>query len=485
MVSRKKFAIDILYSAIPTLVTQIRTFIFIPIITAYFGARGFGIWSQFSISLSIIFIFGGLRLSTAFNRFLPSASDNQVREDYYSSIILTVLTSTIISAFLYLYREQFSSIIFGDSEFAGIVILLAVVSVFNIYFKQTLSLLRSQRRILIISLFKSVRSIGEIAFMVSALYLFGTIYMMILSIVIFHVTLTIIITIIIIRRIGVALPKFKNIKKYLRFSLPLIFPAISYWGINSSDRYIITYFLDINAVGAYAVMYGLAAVISLPVSAISTVLYPDLSNLNDMDELKEYWTRIQYTIRYYIIFGFPAVVGLSVLGEPILRVLTTTEIAQRAGTMIWLTLAMITFGLLNILIQILKSKEDTIALGAMWGISAIFNAILNLILIPIFGITGAAVATLLSFAGGVGYIVREYPKSMKVSQWFLGKITFISLLMGTVVWVAKIIISPDSLIKTIFLVGLGVVLYSVLVIVIGVIGEREQRLFRSFIKENR
>ncbi len=53
----------------------------------------------------------------------------------------------------------------------------------------------------------------------------------------------------IISQIGFVIPRFTYIKEYLHFSLPLTPNSLVRWITESSDRYMVTYFLGLGSVG--------------------------------------------------------------------------------------------------------------------------------------------------------------------------------------------------------------------------------------------
>ena len=76
----------------------------------------------------------------------------------------------------------------------------------------------------------------------------------------------------IISQIGLKIPRFKNIKEYLNFRLPTIPGNLSYWVVDSSDRYFIAFFLGTAFVGYYSPGYILGATLLLFSTPFSILL---------------------------------------------------------------------------------------------------------------------------------------------------------------------------------------------------------------------
>jgi len=116
-------------------------------------------------------------------------------------------------------------------------------------------------------------------------------------------------------------------------SVPTLPGSLSYWIVDSSDRYLIGILLGVASVGYYSPGYTLGSIVSMLATPITSILTASLSksyNENKEDEVKNL---LEYSIKYFLVIGFPAVIGLSVLSKPLLTILSTIEIAN-SGYMI-------------------------------------------------------------------------------------------------------------------------------------------------------
>jgi len=106
---------------------------------------------------------------------------------------------------------------------------------------------------------------------------------------------------------------------------------------------------------------------------------------------------MSYSLRYFLLVSIPAVLGLSALAKPLLSIFTTQDFLSG-----WLVIPIIALsGLLagifqifvNTLLIVKKTKVPTYINFA----AAILNVLINLLLIPLIGIVGAAISTLLAY----------------------------------------------------------------------------------------
>ena len=198
-------------------------------------------------------------------------------------------------------------------------------------------------------------------------------------------------------QIKIATPSFSVVKSYLPFSLPILPAALCYWIINLSDRYVIGYFMGASAVGIYSASYSLGAVLAFFYAPIPIALFPAITHLYTNNKIFELKTHLKYSLRYFLMFAIPACFGLSILSKSLLIILTTSEFVE--GFMIISIVALATIliscsGINNMILTLFKKTKKS---AAIYGISVAINLILNIIFVPMFGIIGAAIATLITF----------------------------------------------------------------------------------------
>ena len=243
----------------------------------------------------------------------------------------------------------------------------------------------------------------------------------------------------VVRDIGVTVPRFAQLRAYLKYGLPLMPAAVSSWALSVSDRYIITFFLGVAWVGYYSPGYGLGNMLSL-LAVPFTILVPTaLYEYYDANRIVEVKTIIRYSIKYFLAVAVPAAFVLSVLSKPILMVITTPAIAAN-GYLITPIIAFssVLFGLFSIIMIVLTFEKRTAIVGAVWISGGVLNIGLNLVLVPYFGIIAAAATTLLgySFVFGLTAIYSARRMTLDVDFGFILKSIFASIVISSfaLVW---------------------------------------------------
>jgi O-antigen/teichoic acid export membrane protein len=103
------------------------------------------------------------------------------------------------------------------------------------------------------------------------------------------------------------------------------------------------------------------------------------------------------------LLGFPAATGLALVATPLATVMVGADFREGAAQILpWIAIAALMNGLMTYYFHeafILRRKTRWMA-GIM-AAAALFNLALNIVLIPLFGIAGAAAATLFAYTAGL------------------------------------------------------------------------------------
>jgi O-antigen/teichoic acid export membrane protein len=349
------------------------------------------------VTLGLIPAIATLGLPFTMVRFLASEKDkNKIQEGFYTIFWIVSITSSLISLFIIIASNALAVILFDGYLFITLILsVLISITCLNILF---LNFFRTFQKMRAYSIFALIQTYFYIL-LVSFLIIMGYgLTVAVIGYLISQIIVFIIMGIIIVKSIGFKIPSFKNSKEYLSFGLPTIPSMLSYWIVDSSDRYIIGILLGTAFVGYYNPGYSLGSLIMMLIAPLSIILIPVLSKYYDENSIDKVRNLLKYSLKYYLAISIPSVIGISLLSKELLMILTTPEIALK-GFMItpFTALSALFYGLLVIFSQIIILKKETKIMGTAWLIAAIFNIILNLIFIPYFGILGAAIATLISY----------------------------------------------------------------------------------------
>ena len=203
---------------------------------------------------------------------------------------------------------------------------------------------------------------------------------------------------------GVVKVHFKTFfKRYFKFAWPLAFSAAWIWISNYFDRYAIEHLLSIKEVGIYSASYGVGSKFFLVISPVFVVLSTPVVFSNSKREVKKRSLRT-YGL-YYSLIALPSLVLIYFFREFIGRILLSEDYATGFFLIFWIALAFFLITLAQLFELYFYSEKRTRVILISNIASALFNITINLLLIPTYGIFGAALATCGGFAA---YFITIY-----------------------------------------------------------------------------
>lgn len=212
----------------------------------------------------------------------------------------------------------------------------------------------------------------------------------------------------------------------LRFGLPLVPAGLAYWALNLSDRFFLQKYADLSQVGVYALSYSIAGVLHMIMGWFNTAYAPYCYSLaKDQNARNVYARMMVYSLTALTLIGL----GLSLFAPEVLAVLTPPQFHGAARVIPLVVLSYLFFELYYLISFGLDLTMKTSYAPIIIGAGALINLILNLILIPRFGMMGAATATVLSYMllPLIEYpiVQRFYP--VRYEWWRLLKLFIVSI----------------------------------------------------------
>ena len=480
--SYQKFTKDVAIIGVTTLLLSLLGIVQLSLLTKTLGAHDYGIWIQFNVTVSLILPFTSLGLGGALIRFLAAEKNREaIQEQFYSVLSVLFMIQLVVALAIIVIASPLAMNFFDGAvqivRITGILALLTSMS--GTY----LILIRAFQQIKTYSIFTITEEccrVGLIAYLVLTGH---GIFSVVLAIIATKVFILLVLFFLIKSQIGIKRPHFSRIKEYLRFGLPLVPGSISFWLVRLSDRYVIGFFLGLTSVGVYSVASTLGFFSYALVGVLNLVMMQTLSKLYDEGRLNEVKTHLSYSLKYLLTITIPFAFGAAILAEPILRMLSTPEIASQ-GHLVTPIIALGTLFLnaTTIVAYILILTKKPKMMGLTWIGAAVVNIGLNVLVVPRLGVIGAAITTLIVFTLALGSISYYSFKEFKFSiDWhFIMKSLIASSVMSVAVW----LMAPRGNLDTLLAVVAGVVIYGVVIILLRGFSKEEISFFRGLFRRS-
>ncbi|MFC7068802.1 flippase [Halobaculum lipolyticum] len=268
-------------------------------------------------------------------------------------------------------------------------------------------------------------------------------------------------------------------RRILEYSVPLTATR----GANVLDKkvdvLIVGALLNFTAVGYYTIAKQVSDFVSMPASSFGFTISPALGEQQSKGESARAARMYERGLTYVLLAYVPAVAGLALVAEPMVRYVFGTDylgavpVVQVYGGFI----------LVNAVNKVTSDGLDYLGRARSRAIiktaMAVANVVLNLLLIPVFGVTGAALATVITYTVYTGANVYFMHQELSLSAGrvvrALGTVCLVTAGMAAAVWFALPYVSG---LATLFgAVFVGVVVWAVLSVAGGVLDPREVARF--------
>jgi O-antigen/teichoic acid export membrane protein len=370
------------------------------------GPSLFGLYAIGWTLLRIIGLLAHLGLPTGVLRYIPRYADDKaaVKNLINRSILIVAAVGVIVGGILYFGAPWLASNLYQKPLLTGIIRLFA----FIIPLMSLLTLLSSISRSMQNMIYSvSVEDIGQPLLglvLVVCIYLFAGPWLtgVILSDLVSYLV-TGIICFFIVRKLFYSIlitsgSSRVRISEVLAFSVPTAlagtFAVFVFW----VDRLLVGYFLPASENGIYQAVSQISVLFVLVIAAFNAILAPifaDLHSRRDVPQMQETYRvgtkwGLYISIPFFLVFCFAPAETLMVLYG-----------AEYAGG--WIALLVLTMGqLVNVATGSVGTLLSMAGYQRAWlGLSSaalVLNILLCVLLIPRFGIMGAAIATSVSLS---------------------------------------------------------------------------------------
>ncbi|WP_010197244.1 oligosaccharide flippase family protein [Bacillus sp. m3-13] len=207
-------------------------------------------------------------------------------------------------------------------------------------------------------------------------------------------------------KLGVNLKAFQSdyLKQFLKYGMPLTITLLMGVIIHNSDRLIINYLLDTSATGIYAVTYDLSEqTIFTLMMIINLAAFPiAVKVMEEKGEIAAY-EQVRKNTSLIFLIALPAVAGFVLIATNIAHLFLGESFREDALVLMpYIAIGALLKGFKLYSVDIMFHLKQKTALQIFPVIvAAVLNVTLNFLLIPKYGIEGAAMATVIAYAAAV------------------------------------------------------------------------------------
>jgi len=256
--------------------------------------------------------------------------------------------------------------------------------------------------------------------------------------------------------------KISHLKNLFSFSFWIFLTASGSLVFSYADTILIGFFMSNTDVGIYRTAFQLTSVATFATLAFQTVLFPKISSWGTQGQITEIENSLARAWTYSLFLAIPTCIGGWILGDKLLYYLYGESFVGGAPALFFLLLVPVVnvFMFLGAMsLAALNRPKD-----AFWitVIAASANILLDLALIPVLGITGAAVATLIAMTlNALGILILlSRVISIKIEYWSMKNIIYASVIMGIFLLFIHFLLPLNHVLAVLSVVIIGALIYT-------------------------
>jgi len=383
----------------------VTTFFYRIIAARHFGPSDYGLLTLGITTLNIATIFGlaGIHRSIGklVNHYLAKKQYNKLKGVIFSSFIITAAFSVLILLLLY-----FSSPLIEERLFRikGISKIIRIFSI-GVPFSVLTQMLKyhffafKKPEYAIVSESISERMLNLI-FLIFVVLLSASVYFLswayVASLVISFVVGILILNSRVHKIIRKELKPEFDFKNIISFSMPLMLTGILGVALAWTDTIFIGIFKSDADVGVYNAAYIIASALMIFWLSFGDIFYPIISELYSKKAKDSIRKIFEIASRWIFIMSFPIFLVILVFPSAVISLLFGQNYLSASIPLAILIVGYFFITMFGLAEQGLIVFKKTKFLGIITSVGFFVNIALNIILIPIYGIAGAAIATTFS-----------------------------------------------------------------------------------------
>lgn len=450
-----------------TIIGRFLNFILVPFYTNVFPPSEYGVVTLVFAYVAMLNIFFSLGFESGYFKFASTLEVGDEKENFSLPFLTILLNSVLFSALIYIFSGNVASLIDLKSGNEVFVDYAAFILFFDAISMVPFAYLRLHNKPKIFSAIKIINIVTNVAlnFILVLVFKMGLVAVFISNLAASALTFALLTPII-----------FKNIKfvfnkklfdELWRFSLPYVPAGLASIMVQVINRPIMQILTDEATVGIFRANFSLGIFMMLIVAMFEYAWRPFFLNNAREPDAKQIFSKV---MTVFVGFASVILIVLTFLIDDLIKI-PLPHRGHIIGVKYWggvyiVPLILFSYLLYGIYINLMAGiyiEKKTKYLPYITGLGAIINIAGNFLLIPPFGMHGAAAATLLSYLAMTLYIYyisqKFYPVKYEINKVIL--LNFVNIIALAVFYLFYYQVVPSNIVIKIvvMIVFSGIVIY--------------------------
>jgi O-antigen/teichoic acid export membrane protein len=383
----------------------------------FLGVEAYG---QFNLALSVVMIgkaFAVFGIPGGLSRFIPfyleKKQRNTVRGTIRFSIGFVLTTSVILAAVAFLFSDRISIDIFHEEKLQPVLkyfvlgiplvvlpgVLESIIRAFKAM-KYKFYIHDIGMKIVKITVFIFFILLGYELLGAIAAYFAAMSFVIVASIIVIR------------KKLFPVREPYKRVaiaKRLLSFSWPLGLTGLTFLFVSKTDVILLGYYLDAKDIGIYMPALVIAQLLTFVSVSFEFIFLPVVSEFFARESMSHLASLFKSVSKWMVLLILPMLLYVVIFPKEIIRLLYGTEYTGGYQALIILVLGIAIGSSTSLAGNILVGGGHTMLNLASELIAAATNVSLNIILIPLYGILGAAIGTASSYLiRGIAFLLLSF-----------------------------------------------------------------------------
>jgi O-antigen/teichoic acid export membrane protein len=423
----KSLSKETLIYGISTIVGRFLNFILVPFYTNVFPPAEYGIVTLVFAYIAILNIFFTLGFESGYFKFASTLEIGDSKENFSLPFFTILINSIVLSSVIYIFSDNLASLIDLQGRYSYFVKFAAFMLLFDAISFVPFAYLRLHNMPVRFTVVKIVNIVTNVTlnFVLVLVFKLGLVSVFIANLAASALTF-LLLSPVVIKNITFRFNK-KLFNELWRFSLPYVPAGLAFIMVAVVNRPIMQILTDDATVGIFQANFRLGVIMMLLVQMFDYAWRPFFLNNAKEPNAKEMFSKVMT-----IFMGFASVILIvfTFFIDNIIRIPLIHK-GHLIGAEYWsgvyivpiILFSYLMYGIYINLMAGIYIEKKTKYLPYITGAGVVINIAGNFLLIPIWGMYGAAVTTFLSYFAMMLYIyrvsVKFYPVKYELSKIFL------------------------------------------------------------------
>lgn len=384
------------FYTISNILPKILSFFLLPIYTNYLHPSEYGIVNSMEVLTNLLVVFFTLSIERSLYRLYYDFSTEKEKKDFLGTISLTIFLVSIVTLILLFVFSSSVEKLFKNISFNPYFIFVIITSFIlanTTVPRIVLQIQEKAKKYLYLSVLQMIINLIFVLYFV--IFCNEGASGILKALLISNIILTPFYLLEVKKFIHITL-NIKILIRSLNFSLPILPVLLSSWILNLSDRIFIERYFTTSEVGIYSLAYKIASLVLILATSFETALNPFFYKLANNDPNGSNKDKLKLIFSNYVNLLIVISVLIFFFSKEVFLLFDSNYyLAYNYVTFISLALFLsISGGVFNLMIY-QEKKTKYIMFSTI--ISASLSLLLNIILVPKYGIWGAVSSAIFSY----------------------------------------------------------------------------------------